>query len=59
MGDMSRYFGKANVTVIFISNIRQVFDFSLRIVHYENLPMQYTEISLAVKIEDFDRKNDL
>ena len=27
-----------------------------RICHYENMPMQYTEIFLAVKIENFQLK---
>ena len=28
-------------------------DFSSPFVHYENLPMQYTELFLALKIENF------
>ena len=29
----------------------------LSFIHYENLPMQYTEIFLALKIENFQLKN--
>ena len=28
-----------------------------QILHYENLPMQYTEIFLALKVEHFQLKN--
>ena len=31
--------------------------YELNYIHYENLPMQYTEIFLALKIENFQLKN--
>ena len=33
------------------------FEYSHGYIHYENLPMQYTEILLALKIENFLLKN--